>query len=384
MANITYLLGAGASANCLPVVSNMNQRFLSMHKVFYSLNDNRKVYDSFSEMSLVKKKYGTTIKNILDDIKWIIEETNKHQTIDTVAKKFYLNSSQHNNLKRLKYILILLFLYEQKMPKELLLNELFDSDSENPKITKELYDKRYDTFLASIINNKIDHIELNKSVKILTWNYDVQLEIALKNYLPINFDDIQKHSQSIPSRYTLLDETYNKKKFDHNKFGIVRLNGIALHDDLDSIIEIETNNKSFLDTDFISTEHFLIELIRTYSDFQTKSVTKFFNFSWEINNQFEEKDKLYYEKFNIVDEIAKITDVLVIIGYSFPLFNREIDKRIFNNMYKVNSVYIQDFDSEKIEELFLSIHQDGHRLKGLIRKTKNVDQFIIPYELDFI
>src|SRR5208283_5842213 len=37
----------------------------------------------------------------------------------------------------------------------------------------------------------------------------------------------------------------------------------------------------------------------------------------------------------------KETTSAVIIGYSFPYFNREIDKEIFNNLPKLQRVYLQ-------------------------------------------
>ena len=47
------------------------------------------------------------------------------------------------------------------------------------------------------------------------------------------------------------------------------------------------------------------------------------------------------------------TKVIVIIGYSFPYFNREIDKLLFKDLGGIDKIYIQDLNGEKIKEYLL-------------------------------
>jgi len=70
---------------------------------------------------------------------------------------------------------------------------------------------------------------------------------------------------------------------------------------------------------------------------------------------------------------------LVIIGYSFPFFNREIDREIMGeiNFEKLKKIYFQD------------PFRDGEFLRGQfnipdnveIKNIKEPDQFHIPFEM---
>lgn len=72
MPNVTYLLRAGASATCLPVVSQMNNHL--EHFQHRLLNK-----------EAVDRKYHETADQRSGDIGWLIRESSHHQTIDTLA-----------------------------------------------------------------------------------------------------------------------------------------------------------------------------------------------------------------------------------------------------------------------------------------------------------
>lgn len=95
MANITYLFGAGASANCLPTYSDFKQRF----EDFYELLK-RFCGDSFD------------CKTLLQLVEKINEEFIFHSTPDTIAKKFFHTSN--DELINLKKVLIL-FLFMNRL-----------------------------------------------------------------------------------------------------------------------------------------------------------------------------------------------------------------------------------------------------------------------------
>jgi len=70
---------------------------------------------------------------------------------------------------------------------------------------------------------------------------------------------------------------------------------------------------------------------------------------------------------------------LIVIGYSFPFFNREIDRKIIGNMEELEKVYFQAPDAETIKERFQAIRDDIDE-KLLVTK-KDIGQFLIPNEL---
>jgi len=87
--NITYLFGAGASANTLPVVSEMAnglEKFLEIIQTdtIFNFSEDKITIDR----SVVSRR---ELKDALcDTLSWLIKGTKEHASIDTFAKKLYL------------------------------------------------------------------------------------------------------------------------------------------------------------------------------------------------------------------------------------------------------------------------------------------------------
>ncbi len=106
-------------------------------------------------MKVYKRNIFRVLTDFHSDILRLKEESYKHSSIDTFAKKLY--SKNDSNLKKLKYILSCFFLYEQTLN----------------------FDNRYDSFFASILES---HTEIPENLKIISWNYDSKLEIAFSDF----------------------------------------------------------------------------------------------------------------------------------------------------------------------------------------------------------
>jgi hypothetical protein len=78
----------------------------------------------------------------------------------------------------------------------------------------------------------------------------------------------------------------------------------------------------------------------------------------------------------VVPAIAR-TKILVLIRYSIPFFNREIDSQIIKPL-NLDMVYIQDKNPELVKDRLLSIAKID---KDKIQTIENVDQFHLPAEL---
>jgi len=80
--------------------------------------------------------------------------------------------------------------------------------------------------------------------------------------------------------------------------------------------------------------------------------------------------------------VARETEILVVIGYSFPIFNREIDNRLFKAMDdKLVKVYIQDMYPQKIESTMKNAFEVFQ--KEPVLRTGYVDQYIEPRKINF-
>ena len=102
----------------------------------------------------------------------------------------------------------------------------------------------------------------------------------------------------------------------------------------------------------------------------TTENSDYFSYAWE-------NDQTSIGAIENAQRILKETEVLVIIGYSFPTFNDAIDKSLFNVLKsnKLNKVYYQDPNSSV--ELLNS--RFGINPKNIII-VKNVNQFVLPLD----
>jgi len=114
----------------------------------------------------------------------------------------------------------------------------------------------------------------------------------------------------------------------------------------------------------------------------------YFNFAWERDENFSDKHAGHANNLRQAIHIAQNTQVLVVIGYSFPVFNRAVDRQLFAEMPHLSKVYIMDLNAERIRstmvnafELFQQSTEAG-RGDIVFQLETGKDQFIIPYEID--
>lgn len=365
--NITYLLGAGASANCLPVIDELPKRL----ELFKGLLLNKVAYNDQS-LEIVTSEIIEDAKDLIEQIDKIGVELLRHKTIDTVAKKLYLIKECHPYLVILKKVLIVYFLFEQSY---------FDGDIREG-VVKQIPDKRYDALIATIISKQVGNLSLPNNFKIITWNYDLQFEIAYREYLlQLNRSQIQEKLQAIPSPSFL-----EKSVFDPSKFCLIRLNGVA---GFTSAFSIKRKLSNF------ELVKVLIKFVHLYKNISDEELSNFI-YSWENPNEFLYTNKNVENIKEIAKQVMSQTDILVIIGYSFPLFNRSIDKELISACAgNAKKIYIQDPRAKEIQDLLVSSFADlvtpeeYRSIMGMgLKKTpvefvsSSYDQFLIPYELD--
>lgn len=339
MNKIVYLIGAGASANALPVVNALPNKMLEMAQHLEErqseINEEEITDRVTSELS--RKKH---LLNIISGIKSLAELSSKSASIDTLAKKYFLkgNTKELNDLK-------------------LHLSTYFNLEQ-----AKSRTDYRYDAFFASILQRKIRDFPDN--LRILSWNYDMQFEYAYSEFT---------NSMEIMVNQNMLNVA-QKNANDNpeiNKFGIFKLNGTAslYHKPFRNQVYMANQISHGLNGDILR------EIIDSYATCITRDdVSPLMSFAWEA----ESSGGGVIEKAKIAASNPK---ALVIIGYSFPLFNRGIDKIIFEQMPGLNKVYIQakEDDALGVKERFLSFWENPASIEVIIRT--DVSQFLIPYEL---
>jgi hypothetical protein len=332
MSKITYLFGAGASANALPVVNQISDRLKIFIRVLRS--------DAFKlgseKIDGVEKTKHDYQMQLIDDLEWLNKETSRHASIDTFAKKLTLKR-EHKLLRKLKICLSLFFAFEQ--------------------IDKSL-DKRYDSFFASILNSMTKFPE---NIRILSWNYDAQFELSISEY--INQVDL-----SFSETWLGVRNKFEQKRYDPG-FGIFKLNGSAscfVKEDYGlQKIWLLTKEEDKIDSSVIE------KIIIQYALATSQIISPFLSFSWEQNNRILEET---------ISE-TKDTKTLIVIGYSFPFFNRKIDREIIGNMQNLSTVYFQSPEAKKLIQRFSAVDSIKQIVPKLIPLEDDLDQFFLPPEL---
>ncbi len=102
------------------------------------------------------------------------------------------------------------------------------------------------------------------------------------------------------------------------------------------------------------------------------------DFAWEEDNEYTKASR------KLALQVAERTDYLIVIGYSFPYFNREIDTALIETMQKSNklkSIYLQvGGNAESVKTRLKSIDRN---LENKIKIVSDTEQFYLPDELEF-
>lgn len=341
MSKVVYLMGAGASygtraknvwaiTSGIPVVNEIPGelgRWARDVALFdWSDHASYRPQDSSFEVDLIEAQ-----KRLSTDLTWLAEESAKHATIDTFAKKLYL-TKDFTNYNRLKRALSSFFMIEQVEHKS---------------------DMRYDAFLANILT---EGCQIPDDITILTWNYDSQFEIALRTYLP-HLANLQISPICLSSY-----DSFELKV----RYKIFKINGSATFSDEKPISRFCT-----ADEQKFSEKSIRREVLWYYGNGNLQS-----NLSFAWDNSVT--DYFYY---TIAKEV-KDAMTLVVIGYTFPYFNRATDRKLFSMMGNLRNIIIQDPNADAIVQNVQSVFPDYNTMKGIsFQLEKHVDSFIIPREL---
>lgn len=339
--NFTYLLGAGASAKSLPTVKKFNES-LNSYRDFIVYNV-KKDDLTIQEDDDIREKF-------LEDLNYVIEEVQKHASIDTFAKKLYLTDDSER-LNKLKAMIDAFLTTKQ---------------------VEENLDTRYDAFLATLLTLENKKLKLPPNVNVLSWNYDFQFEISMWNFIKTS------KTKELEEKFRIVPNSEMDFSLDTG-FSLTKLNGTCAGRFSSNLF----GRKKFIE--FLISTYKENDLNQKVKDIYVRVIQNYFAtlkhlddaapsilFAWEKNTLSESIRKYAKEK-------VKHTNELIVIGYSFPTFNREIDKEILGSMDLLSKIYIQSLPND--------IDGIEYRVKELssknieVEKITSGDEFFIPFKL---
>lgn len=350
MSKITYLWGAGASFGVrekaennrivkgVPVINEFSDALQNiLTELKPSTNHNPFVDESHAaEVEALKYLYKkfTALYNICQE----------YPTVDTFARQLFVTKSKpydydiedYDELKRILSVFLLL------------IQDVKTRDS------------RYDGFISSIIKDDGTFPPMT----VLSWNYDAQFEMAYSGY--------SRSGRYVPSLWqelNVVNKTYLVSDPVKVPFSMVKLNGTAF---------FKIKGDSFV---YQSRK----ALPRLYDNYFGGNSEDKYTIAYKLltDKQYEHTLSYVWEQLNkkeIVDFVkARVQDTeeLIVIGYSFPYVNRDIDEVVLTSMPSLRKIVIQDPNAPEIKERIQDMLRTNASLIE-IKVTTNTSQFYLP------
>jgi len=331
MVKLTYLFGAGASRNAIPIVSELPKELFDFRNSLSS--------------GVVDQKYAAAkeslIKQIDDILKALEHNTSSFDpdcpSIDQYAKELW-QIGDIEGFRNIKRVLALFFIFKQ---------------------SKKEIDQRYRTFYSRILSQHA--LKIPESIKIISWNYDSQFELAYRHFSKIDDPFTNKDKIGILAKHLFPRLSYGPAWMPTaSGTSIFKVNGTA------TIYHTGTGQEERNDVFSNIFDDVCDKFMRCSVSHESA-----LSFAWED----EEHEAGYEGILPLVKEAIKDSDILVILGYSIPFYNKTIDYEILQSMEKLNKVYIQDPNADSVKSNFSRICSVQN-----ISIIPNTEQFEVPIE----
>jgi hypothetical protein len=346
--SVTYYLGAGASAKKIPCVADLSKEIREMAVFIKGNSTQEEISYSFNgkhKINLGSDKRERSIQIIEE----FCNELDGQLSIDTLAKIYWIQNDRFK-LTRLKSILFASLIFWERKG----------------------IDQRYLNFWATItsvhstlIKDSPGYIEFPGTINVLSWNYDSQLERAFREIFP-NADDI----------WDAHGKTNGKNIFKYTGVNFKKLNGSVSMPASFSIGSPGAKDNGLYDMTEYQMAYFIADIIGDQQGIFYDQIEGL-KFCWEHSPPSIIQDNSFKDNYYKIDT----TEVLVVIGYTFPSINHSLDFGLIKTMKNLKKVYFQGAnraDAERIKDYFQAVLPESHSNIKLIPIDSN--GFFIPPE----
>ena len=276
-----YYVGAGASAKSLPVAKDMPCRLQELANKIETHTDR-------------SDNLNGRVEEIAGELRWLADSSRERATVDALAYNCHLRAD-NGQMDRLKKALAVFFLLEQ---------------------AQQPVDPRYRDFLSYL--GKLDErrdVAMPTDVRVVSWNYDMQFEKAYAEFLhPDHYPKVATALQVVPG--------LGPSAYCSECFSIVKLNGTASMVFTSEQV-LAREYKTYLTSDFKNT-------LRHLGSYYDRLTTPYLNFAWD-------DDEWRNDALKRIERV----ETLVVIGYSFPLVNQDVDLEVLTRLLRPETLYVQ-------------------------------------------
>lgn len=348
---ITYLFGAGASYPELPLALDNPGRHISgipaalckmAGKYEFAIRDGR-----------CPKEIESLVTHLITDFRNAAKLIRQYHNVESLAEHYY--QTNRKNLQWFKQTLARYFMLEQFgidfIPKK---NKHFPSIRIN---------NRYHRFVSTIMQQRKS---IPDNIRMLSWNLDFQMELAAFEYYRTTAGiNGSPHLQDerVIGYYPGPDIFATSTRQDTHLLHLNGIAGMVSSNTGELIIMFMANQEDINNTELMIKQIFLL----------TNQPGQLITFPWETTH-------LAKKTMDTAKNIIEGTDILVVVGYSFPIYNRPTDKTLFETLCKNDrlKIYYQDpvLDGSFLKTRF------NLGSETTIRHIRNVNRFFIPLEFE--
>lgn len=305
---ITYLFGAGASCQSMPMVANFVSRFEN--------------YTYF-----LAHHIGNIAGEFIQENEAFIKSVKSHLSFDTFFKKLF-HLDRQDEIIRFKAFLNLYFYFEHVVQT----SEISTYIEKYKDYGKEYsLDPRYEALIAGLLKPIKGDAKFYNDVTFITWNYDLNLLYAIFNFVRkgVSFAEFINRLRTSDNYFQITDQ-----------LKVIHLNGYVYDRKITEFGSISLNQ---LKKDLSE------RMLGINSGDELRDYGTSIKFAWEDGLSEDKQSRFLQEA---VDAISHSHSIIV-TGYSFPLYNRIVDKVMFRRENLDRSViYIRDPRASEIKESF--------------------------------
>ena len=328
--SLVYYTGAGASNKPLPLVSKTPAR---MRKLAEELRT-----DDYQER--VGPTQRGTLEQLGERLECLAERADSCPSIDVLARLHHLRREQEE-LRTLKTTLSAFFMLEEG---------------------RQLADPRYGHFFAYMADRDARNaVAMPTDVRVISWNYDHQFEKSFAEFIP----ESQDGGRRATGRRLQVVPPLTPDECDPRAFSILKLNGAAGARASPSTDSRPTHNPDLYDQPSDPGRSLFLAL-RFCENVAAEDPEPYLQFAWE-------DDRRRSGVLELIDGFGPV-ETVVVIGYSFPLFNRDLDRRILDTL-RPSDVFLQVAGDNNVRDRIVGLGVDSEK----ITIVEDREQFFIPH-----